>query len=142
MEVALQLKKGILYPHSIEDQEKIKDLKENQIVKAKITGVRKPRSLQQLRLYWKLCKEVSENTERPEFSTYRLVDWRLRNSLQFYDTDYTYVTPNGQVNFKVKSISFKNLKHIEACGYFDRAFDLMAKALGVELDVLVGEGNR
>ncbi len=140
MEVALQLKKGILYPHSIEDQEKIKDLKENQIVKAKITGVRKPRSYKQLKLYWTCCRKVAENTFDDNWNTKLKVDLQCRMRTKFFDDKLTIVAGN-KVIFTPRSISFKNLKHIESCRYFDQAFEIMAKYMGVEVEVLVGEGN-
>lgn len=66
------------------------------------------------------------------------VDWQIRNRLKFYDMDLTLVI-DGNVQFKVRSISFKNLKHIEACDYFTEAFKLMAKYLDVDVDTFIEE---
>lgn len=138
VELCLQLNNGIFTPYTLADQEAAREYKDNQIVKAKITAAQKPRSLQQLRLYWKLCRIWSDNSSRPEYANEQLVDWRIRNALQFYDTSMTYVnTKTGQINFKVRSISFKNLKHVEACNYFDRALDLISKHMRVPLEELI-----
>lgn len=134
---------GLLAPFAEPDQDILKDYSINQTLQAELTGTRKHRSLDQLGTYWRLCKLMSDNSSRPEFATAQLVDWRLRNALQFYDTSFTYVdVKTGQVNFKVRSISYKNLNHAEACGYFERAFDMISKAMGVSLDVLIDKSKR
>ncbi len=140
MEIAVQVKKGMLRPHSIEDEEEIKNLKENQIVKVKVTGVRKPRSYQQLKLYWSCCKKVSENTEDVNWDTYKKVDLQCRMRTKFFDDELTIVAGN-KVVFTPRSISFKNLKHIESCRYFDQAFEIMSNFLCVDVETLLHEGK-
>ena len=139
--IALQKnEQGFFVPHTMQCQEEARVFRTHQVVKAKLTGAQNPRSLKQLRAYWKLCQIVADNTDRPEYANRNMVDWRLRNALQFYDTDYIYVK-NGQVSFKVRSISFKNLKHAEANGYFDRAFDLISNALKIPLTEMIRQAN-
>ena len=137
-EISAQIQNGNFIPLSEVDKDIVKEYKENQIVKLKITGVQKPRSVKQLGTYFAACRLLSENTEDQKWNDYKKVDWQLRNRLQFYDHDLTLVI-NGNVQFKVRSISFKNLKHAEACNYFDRAFEMMAKFLGVDVDTLINE---
>lgn len=138
VELLLQYNKGIFTPFTLADQEAAREYTDNQTVKAKLTAAQKPRSLKQLRTYWKLCKIWSDNSTRVEYANEKLVDWRIRNALQFYDTSFIFVNiKTGQVNFKVRSISFKNLKHMEACNFFDQAFDLISKAMKVPLDELI-----
>lgn len=139
-EISAQIQKGQFVPVSEADKDIVKEYKPNQIVKLKITGVQKPRSIKQIGTYFACCKLVSENTEDQKWNDYKKVDWQLRNRLQFFDHDLTLVI-NGNVQFKVRSISFKNLKHAEACNYFDRAFELMGKFLGVTAEVLVEEAK-
>lgn len=137
-EISAQIINGSYVPYSEVDKDITAEYKPNQIVKLKITGVQKPRSIKQLGTYFAGCRLLSENTEDQKWNTYQKVDYQLRNRLQFYDHDMTLVI-NGNVQFKIRSISFKNLKHIEANNYFDRAFDMMAKFLGVTVDVLIEE---
>ena len=137
-EISAQLINGSFVPYSEVDKDIAKEYKPNQIVKLKIKGVQKPRSVKQLGTYFACCRLLSENTEDPKWNTYQKVDYQLRNRLQFYDHSMTLVI-EGNVQFKVRSISFKNLKHIEACNYFDRAFDMMAKFLGVDVETLIQE---
>ena len=137
-DITAQLKNNTLVPFSEEDSEALNDFKDNQIVRLKVTGTRKERSLKQLRTYFAACRLLSENTENGKWNTYKKVDWQLRNRLKFYDMSLTLVI-DGNVQFKVRSISFKNLKHIEACDFFSRAYDLMAKYLDVDVDVFIEE---
>ena len=137
-DISAQIQNGQFVPYSEVDKDIVKEYKQNEIVKLKITGVQKPRSVKQLGTYFAACKLLSENTDDPKWNDYKKVDWQLRNRLQFYDYDLTLVI-NGNVQFKVRSISFKNLKHAEACNYFDRAFELMAKFLGVDVDSFLEE---
>lgn len=141
MEVALQLIDGILVPHSITDKEEISELKQYQIVKAKITGVRKPRSYKALKAYWACCKTLAANTENENWDTKEKVDKQLRMRIQFFDLSKTIVC-EGKVIFHCRSISFKNLRHMESCRYFDRAFELMAKFLGVTVEELLKMGKK
>ncbi|MCP4355290.1 MAG: hypothetical protein GY793_06585 [Proteobacteria bacterium] len=137
-EISAQIIKGLLVPHSDIDKEIISGYKENQIVRLKVSGTRKQRSLVQLKTYWAACRLLAENTENGKWNTMKKVDWQLRNRLRFYDMDLTLVF-DGNVQFKVRSISFKNLKHIEACDYFTEAFSLMAKYLKIDVDKFMGE---
>ena len=45
-------------------------------------------------------------------------------------------------HMKTRSISFKGLKHLEACRFFDRADEVMAKKLGIKASVLDDETRR
>jgi len=137
-EISAQTINGSFIPLSEVDKDIVKEYKQYQIVKLKITGVQKPRSVKQLGTYFAGCRLLSENTDDQKWNDYKKVDWQLRNRLQFYDHDLTLVI-NGNVQFKVRSISFKNLRHAEACNYFDRAFEMMSEFLGVDVDTLIQE---
>lgn len=141
MEIAMQLMDGIFYPHSEKDKEEVSELKQNQIVKAKIAGVRKPRSYKQLKAYWACCKTVSDNTENEHWNTRDKVDLQLRMKIQFFDLTKTIVFEN-KVVFYPRSINFKNLRHMESCRYFDRAFEIMAKFLNVSVEDLLKMGKK
>jgi len=125
-------------------QESLKDYKPYQPLRAKITaikGAEKLRSLSQLKLYWATCKFTADNI--PEDPKYRYwknkdsVDFQVRVALDFRDTSTLAVRPDGEVVFQYKSIALANLKHLSACDYFTRAFELMAKVLGMDKDKLI-----
>jgi len=138
IEVALQLtRQYALVPSSAEDLEKIKNYRPNQIVRAKVVGVKKQRSIRQLNLYWACCSTVAQNTQDPKWNTKEKVDFNCRVGCGLKDHDYIAMTPEGYPQFKYLSISFKNLGHVEACDYFNKAMDHMAAFLGVSTDKLI-----
>ena len=137
IECSLQLKNNVLYPFSEEDQEKLRGYKENQILKAKVSGVKKPRSYRQLKGYWAACKTTAENNEPPGWQTKEQVDFQCRVALNFYDPDLIIAKPNGTIVFHYRSIAFKNLGHIEANDYFSKSFELMSRKIGVSVKELL-----
>ena len=123
-----------LVPFDIPTEKHLDNYKENEVLTGPVAGTRKTRSLQQLKRYWWMCRKVSENAQDRRLSTMELVDWHIRHDLKFYELDKIHVTPSGDVQFFVRSISFKNLKHIDACDYFNRADECMAEMLGCTVD--------
>jgi hypothetical protein len=136
-EIACQIKEKSLHPFSEEDLEILREYKPNQILRVKLQGVKKPRSYLQLKLYWSGCKLVSDNTEDVHWNTKEKVDFQCRVHTHFVDPDCVVVKKDGTVAFSYRSIAFANLKHIEACNYFDQAFRVMAKFLMVPVDTLM-----
>ena len=133
-----------LVPSNQIGAEALKDYKPYQPLRSKITaikGAEKLRSVAQLRLYWAVCKFTADNI--PEDPKYRYwqnkdaVDFQLRVALDFRDTSMLAVRADGEVVFMYKSIALANLKHLAACDYFSRAFELMAKVLGMDKDKLI-----
>lgn len=124
-------------PYSQEDLDELKGFHPNQLVRVKVYGTTKERSLQQLRLYWMCCTKVADNIEDYRWNTKDKTDFQCRVALHFVDPNITVVRPDGQVMFKYRSISFANLKHIEACRYFDRAFEIMAVKIDVTVEKLL-----
>ena len=137
-EIAAIAKNKRLYPYSEEDAEILADYSPTQILRLRITGAKKPRSYQQLKLYWSACAVVAENSEEIGWTTKEGVDINLRVALDFRDRKKPIVVrPDGGIQLIYRSISFANLGHADACNYFDCAFDLMAKKLGVTKDKLM-----
>lgn len=137
-DIALQLLiNGMLKPYSKEDQENLENYKPFQILKGKLSGVKKPRSYRQLKAYWACCGTVAENSIDPTWNTKKQVDFHCRVECKFYDPDLISVDSEGRVHFSYRSISYANLNHIEACDYFSRAFKLMAYKLGITVEELI-----
>ena len=124
-------------PYSDEDVEKAKEYRPFQIVKSKTTGVKKPRSYKQLKTYFGCCRLVADNNDDPMWNTKEKVDFQCRVACHFVNPDLVAVKRDGTVVFKYRSISFANLGHIAACNYFERAFDVMAKKIGITVDVMM-----
>ena len=134
IEIATQIRDNTLIPFSEEDAEKLKGYRENQVIRARLTGAKKPRSYRQLKLFWVYCKILSENNDDPNFATKDLVAEWVKIKLRHIES---WMTINNSVHIKTKSISFQDLPHLEACGFFDRAFDLIEKRLGVTHDEML-----
>lgn len=131
-ELILQRKGSAFEPFDPESAETMKAYYENQPVRAKCTGIKKPRSYLQLKAYWKACEIVAENKE--EFADKYDVDWETRVQLKHIGR---MTVVGKQVIVECKSISYSELDHIEANHYFDRAFELHAKWLGISKDELL-----
>ncbi len=136
-ELFVQIKNKALIPTSEEDLEILHQYKPNQILRCRLYGVKKPRVLEQLNLYWAGCQLTSENTENKLWNTKEKTDFQCRVDQHFVDPDLVVVKADGTVVFSYRSIAFANLGHIEACNYFDRAFETMAKFLDVSVNELI-----
>ena len=112
-------------PFNDEDREKAKAYKLFQVVKLKVSGFKKERSLKQLGLYWAACGWSADNTDNKQWNTKEKVDFHCRVEAHFVNPDLVVVKPDGSVQFCYRSIAFKTLEHVEACNYFDRAFQTM-----------------
>lgn len=135
--LALQIKNNVYYPFSQEDLDKTREFKNNQVVQADVTGVKKPRSLAQIRGYFASCQTVANNTLRTDWGTKTLVDFQCRTLLDFFDPELLIIRPNGDRFRQYRSISYENLPHIEACNYFDGAYPILAQILGVSVEELL-----
>jgi len=119
-----------LRPFCEEATSKIESYKVNQLVHGNITGERDPRSVLQLNTYWQACKFASDRIDDPDWSTKDHVDFQLRMILKFFDLDFIYYSEVSRlVSFKLLSISFANLPHIQACNYFYQAFEILANKI-------------
>ena len=143
-EIALQRKGTAFLPFSKEDEERMKEYPENQIIKAKTYGITIPRSYEQLKLYFACCQKVADNLDQDnpknaQWLTKEDVDFQCR--VQCKLIDYIRVV-RGVAYIQVGSISYGTLSHLQACNYFDRAFEIMAKKIGVTVDELTAEAKQ
>ena len=136
IEIALQLSQdGDLKPFSQEDKELLKNYLPNQILKAKVSGIQKERSVIQLRMFWACCRTVASNTEDSNWNTPEKVCIQVKIALKFFKS--VVVIDDGSIHFDLDSISFKNLKQIEANKVFDRSWSIMSKKIGITVDELL-----
>jgi len=127
---------GNFFVPSGDDAEgKAKDFLPNQIVRCKIAGTKKARSIIQLNLYWKCCEIVADSLDGESKDS---IDFSTKVGLKFIKS---FRVCNGQTFVEVDSISFKNLSHIVACNYFDRAFPFLAKLIKIDEDTLISEAK-
>ena len=141
-EIFLQRKNNQLWPISVNDEEIVKKFPTDRVLRAKVYGVNKPRSILQLNMYFATCQTVADNTEDIYWNTKDKVDFQCRVATNFIDKEKSIVDPHGNVHFQYRSIAFKNLPHIEACDYFNKAWEIMATKLGVSVDKLLENSNK
>jgi hypothetical protein len=130
-EVILQLDRKTLVPFSEADSEALKSFRQYQPIRAKLYGVEKPRSYEQLKTYWAGCNVVSDNLED---KTKEDVDFDVKVKLKHIKR---FKVVDGITIVEVDSISYDRLQHIEACNYFDRAFPVLAGMIGVTVEELM-----
>ena len=140
--IFFQKKNGIPVPFSQEDKEKWASFKENQVTKHKVSGTIKERSLRQLRLFFGCCRTVVANTEDPYWDNEDKVKNQVKVKLQFIDLNKSIVDEKGIFHPHFRSICFEELKHMDACNFFDRAFPVLAKQIGVTVDELLRNSER
>jgi hypothetical protein len=133
IQVALQVGQGYKSLHVIseEDMTALKNYKENQILRATLVGVQKPRSHEQLKLYWACCRTVASNLEGKSKED---IDFEVKVALKHIRA---FRVTGGVTMVEVGSISFAELNHLDACNFFDRAFPALAKMIGVTTEELI-----
>lgn len=105
-----------------ESLEAVKDYMPNQILKAKLTGFKKQRSLAQLHTFWKVCTIIADNTGNRSWNHKDKVATQVKIGTQFIDASKTIVDRKGNVHLHYRSISFRELGHMEACDFFNNAY--------------------
>jgi len=143
VDIALQIKEyGNIVPFSVEDRDRLRDFKPNQILRAQISGVETPRSYRQLKKYWAVCTKTAQNNEHPEWQTKDLVDYQCRTQVPEMKKPGVYtIRPDGTKQHEYLTVSYANLKHLEACRYFDIAFEIMAYVLDITVEELLRNAN-
>jgi len=138
--ISFQKKGDFAAPYTDEDLEKWNNYKENQIIKAKVTGYQKQRSATHLGLLMACIKEVVDNTENENWSSRDRAKLSLKAMLGYVDTSASVVYQN-RVIVKYRSFAFDSLKHMEACNLFERAYPILAGVIGVSVDELISEAK-
>ncbi len=138
IEIYTQIKDGKLIPASREYADELKAYKENQLVKCKITGTRKARSVRQNKWVHAMFRYVAANTDDDKWNSPEKVKYMVKRTMNFFD----YVGIEGeQVFFKLKSFAFDRMEHNEANIRYEDAKNICAKFLGVDPEVLEAEAK-
>ena len=132
---------GIFYlPFQDQDRETSKEFKLFQVVKTRIFGFKKERSLRQLGLYWNRCTHVAELLSDHENQyTKEDIDFEVKVKVAKKSPSLIkrFKSVDGIVYMEPISIAFVNMQHLEATKYFDLAFDVMAKMAGISTEELL-----
>jgi hypothetical protein len=114
-------------------------IEQGELIGVTIHPVKSQRSIQQLRLYWAACNVTAANIEDENWNTPERVHYNCKIIADNVKDRYRVKTKDGQ-EFDVVipgSVSFAECEHLEACGYFTRAFEIMAKKLNTTVDELL-----
>jgi len=133
IEITAQIKKGVLYPFSEQDAQKLSEYLENQPLRLKISGFRKPRVVEQIAAFHCCCEDVAENVGGENLDTMDKVKEYVKLKCGFVKCRTVI---DGVVNIKTRSMAFKNLPHMEACKLFDKGFKVIAGLLGISIEEL------
>jgi hypothetical protein len=90
----------------------------------------RPRSLDQLRLYWAVCAFIAEALDAEPAVNKAMIDHTLKVEAGHYDI-IQFV--DGRCRYQVRSIAFNKLSQSEFSAYMNRAFDISAKVFGPAL---------
>lgn len=136
-EITAQFTGKQFIPYTLQDQAEAAEFKPNQICRIQVYGAGKARSAPQLRMFWACCQVVADNTQDQHWNTPDKVAGQIKVALNFVDLNKTFVDPKGNVHVHYRSISYKNLGHMAACNFFDQAWPIMAKKIGITVDELL-----
>ena len=139
IEVALQLTAGrMLQPATQEDAEKLKAYEPNQVLRAKLIGHKRPRSVQQHRWIFAIFKLTSENSGDPDWDTIDKTKRNVKMMMQFFSEKFVV---GGQVYFELRSFSFSEMDQAEADRVYNQAKEICASKLGVKPEVLEAQAK-
>ncbi len=141
-DIAFQKRKGSLVPFTDEDLNKLSEFKENQILRCKVSGARKERSWQQLKMLHACLKLVASNTENASWNTVEKAKLSLKVALNYIVDGVIIVDKQGNVHFQYRSFGYDDLAHMEANKLFDRSWPILASIIGITEDELLKESER
>ena len=124
-----------LLPFSEEDVEELKAYPFNKLLKDRITGALKERSLLQLRLYWGGCRYLAiQLSDHENILSAEDIDFEVKTKVAKENPAMIkrFKMITGIVYIEPISIAMVNMKHLEACKYFDKAFMIMGDMIGLE----------
>ena len=139
--IRFQKRNGIPVPFTDEDAEKWAEFQENQVTQHKVTGSRKQRSWQQLKMLHACLKTVSENTEDPNWNTPEKAKFSLKIALEYINRETLVVDKFGNIHVQYRSFGYEDLPHMEANRLFERAWPILASVIGITEDELLAEAN-
>lgn len=103
------------------------------------------RSHTQLGLYWACCGLVADNTDDKNWNSKRKVSNQCLIEARMIEGYFHYKHPKTGIEtlqLQLMSIAFRNLAHIDACGYFTSAFQTMADKIEMTVDELIAAAKK
>jgi len=109
----------------------------NQICRAKITGHKRPRSVQQNRWIHAIFRIVASNSPDPDWDTPDKVKRNVKMAMKFFKDEV--IVSGNKVYFELRSFAFDEMDQREADVKYDEAKLVCARHLGVDPAVLESE---
>jgi len=131
-------------PYGDEAVEKIKEFTVNQVLDSKLTGSKKARSYAQLGLYWACCSTAAELlSDHDNILDRRDIDFdaKIRVAKKKPELIRRFKIVGGITYLEPISTSFANMKHLEACRYYDHALKEIGKMVSMSVDRLIAEAK-
>lgn len=119
---------------SQEDVEALKAYKPNQILKAKLTGCKRPRSIQQNGWIHTIFGIVAENSKDPDWDTPAKVKRNVKMAMKFFKDDV--IVQGNKVYFELDSFAFDKMDQNIADIKYNEAKVICAKKLKVDPETL------
>lgn len=140
IEIALQLDQNrkTLYPATQEDAEKLRSYVPNQVFRAKLTGHKRPRSVEQNRWAHAMFQLVAENCYDPQWDSIEKVKRKVKLMMQFFSERFVV---GDKVYFELRSFAFSEMDQSEADYWYNQAKEICAKKLGVEPEALEAQAK-
>ena len=135
-----QVKNNSVNPVSPEDLEVVKGYRPNQILRCRVSGVKKPRSVLQNKWIHAIFRTVADNARDEDWNTPEKVKRNVKMAMRFFKDDV--VVHNNKVFFELRSFAFDRMDHREANVKYEEAKNVCAKYLGVDPSELESEAQR
>ena len=128
-ELSAQIRNKTIVPFSPEDQERLAEFQENQIVTVRVSGVKKHRSIQQNKWIHAIFRIVAMNTDDPEWNTPEKVKRNVKMAMRFFKDDV--IVHNNKVYFELRSFAFDRMEQNEANMVYNHAKEICAEKINI-----------
>lgn len=139
IEFLAQFDGRVYKPFTLDDVDKVKEHKPNQVVKIQAYGTDKERSYIQLQRYWVLCtKAAIVMSDHNNQLTREDIDFKLKARAMKKNPAFIkrFEVIGEKVVIEPISIAFRNMKHLIANKYFDIANNELEKLTGYTIEQL------
>lgn len=126
-------------PTSEECKNELRVYRPNQIVRLKVYGTKKSRSVLQNRWIHAIFRLVAANTENPDWDTPEKVKRNVKMKMKFFKDDV--VVAGNKVYFELRSFAFDKMEANEANVKYTEAKNICAAFLGVDPALLESEAQ-
>jgi len=120
------------------DQETLNNLKEfkpHQLIRMKMYGIKKPRSVQQNKWAHNMFQIVSENTDDVEWNTLDKTKRMVKLAMKFFKDDVAVI--DNKVYFELRSFAFDKMPQPEADKVFNEALEVCSEKSGIPVEELM-----